>query len=197
MRTRCIIMASGQSQRMGHNKLAIKLGGKTILAHAIEHVVNTGLSDIVIVYGKYEIDAELPRQLTSKFTAIYNEEYEEGMSSSIQAGLQGFDGDAILIVLGDMPFVSTATMELLLARAQSSSKGILLPCISGKRGNPVLLKSNYFEQLRRNRGDKGAREIIRNNPDDVELCEVADEGILIDIDDEQTLEKYRHWFEVS
>jgi molybdenum cofactor cytidylyltransferase len=188
MNIRCIIMASGKSSRMGKNKLAIKIGEKTILDYVMENIKNSKLSDIVVVYGKYKVETDLP--------SIYNPDFELGMSTSIIAGLNGFEGDGIMIVLGDMPFIKSVTIDKMLETCEKSSKGIIIPCIKGERGNPVLIKKRYFNDLRNNKGDKGAREIIKNNFSDVERCEVDDKGILIDIDDENTLNMYIDKFEI-
>ena len=180
---RAIILAAGSSKRMGQNKLAIKLGEETILNKVINNVRSSRLEDVVVVYGAYEVGLEVSCDIPT----IYNARHEEGMSTSIIAGLEGFNGDAVMLVLGDMPFVSSYIIDSIYEGFVNSEKNIAAPVFNGKRGNPVIIGKKYFKQLLDNKGDKGAREIIKNNPEDLELISVKDNGIFKDIDDENSL----------
>lgn len=182
MDIRGIILAGGLSSRMGSNKLTKKIDGRNIIDIVIENVKNSRLSDIVVVTGKYDISTELPKR--------HNQRYEEGMSTSIIEGMKDYKGDGVMIVLGDMPFVSSQIINRLIEEFKEGDKGIVVPCFNGKRGNPVILGRKYFSDLLNNNGDKGAREIINSNSEDVEFIETHDEGVLRDIDDEKALTVY-------
>jgi molybdenum cofactor cytidylyltransferase len=175
---RGIILGAGSSKRMGQNKLAMKLGDKAILERAINNAKASRLDELVLVYGKYNMDTDIEK--------LYNTDYESGMSTSIKRGLEDFKGDAAMILLGDMPFVSSSIIDKLYEAFLSSHKNIVVPVCEGKRGNPVVIGRKYFDDLFNNTGDKGAREIIKNNSEDVELVEVGDKGIFVDVDDEES-----------
>lgn len=175
---RGVILAAGKSSRMGKNKLALKIGQSTVVDQVISNVKASKLDEIIVVTGKYKLDTDV--------TVIHNGEYEQGMSSSVKCGLKDFQGDAVMMLLGDMPFVTTEIIDRLYDAFVNTDKNIVLPICEGKRGNPVVIGKKYFKELLENSGDKGAREIIKNNIDDIEFVEVDNKGIFLDIDDEET-----------
>jgi molybdenum cofactor cytidylyltransferase len=177
-----IILGAGKSSRMGFNKLAIKIENSTIVQRVIENAKASKLDELVIITGKYDISTDIIK--------LHNEDYEKGMSTSIKKGLQGFKGDAVMILLGDMPFVSSELINNLYDCFIKSNKNIVVPVNEGKRGNPVIIGKKYFKDLLNNEGDKGARDIIKNNPEDVFQVEIKDRGIFIDIDDENAVGKF-------
>lgn len=185
MKIRGIILAGGLSSRMGENKLELKIDGKTIIDKVIENVKSSKLQDVVVVWGKYEVDTDLPKR--------FNANYEEGMSTSIIEGMKDYIGDGVMVILGDMPFIEGNIINKLVSTFESSKKNIIIPRYEGKKGNPVIIGSLYFEALLKNKGDKGARDIIKENPGDIEWVDVDNNSILIDIDDDTT---YRNILEV-
>jgi molybdenum cofactor cytidylyltransferase len=176
---RGIILAAGSSKRMGRNKLSMELCGKTILDIVIDNAKKSCLDEVILVYGRYETAANVQK--------IYNPNYDEGMSTSLIAGMSEFSGDAVMLLLGDMPYVTSEIINRLYEGYTSSDKNIAVPVKNGRRGNPVIIGKRYFSDIMNNRGDKGARNIIRNNAGDIEYIELNNEGIFIDIDD---MEKY-------
>lgn len=179
---RGIILGAGKASRMGYNKLAIKIENSTIVQRVIENAKASKLDELVFITGKYDIFTDIIK--------FQNEEYETGMSTSIKKGLQGFKGEAVMILLGDMPFVSSDIINILYDGFIKSNKNIVVPVNEGKRGNPVIIGKKYFKDLLNNEGDKGARDIIKNNPEDVLQIEIEDRGIFIDIDDENAVGKF-------
>lgn len=179
MNIRGIILAAGASKRMGKNKLSVEINGKTMLEWVIQNAKQSRLSEVVLVYGEYDVETDIRK--------IYNSESKLGMSSSIKCGLKDFGGDGVMLILGDMPFVPSEVMNILMEEFEEGEKGIIVPACEGKRGNPVLIGRNYFDDLLANSGDKGAREIIQYNMDDVKFVEVGHQGIFLDYDDEESL----------
>lgn len=178
MYLRGIILAGGCSSRMGENKLMLKVGENTIIGRVIENAKASKIEEVVLVYGKYDVDTDVVK--------IYNPDYELGMSTSIKRGLEGFEGDGVMLILGDMPFVSTEIINKLYDEFSASNRNIAAPIYKRKRGNPVIIGKKYFQELLKNTGDKGARDIIKNNDYDVELIEVRNDGIFVDIDDKES-----------
>lgn len=178
---RGVILGAGKSSRMGSNKLMLKIDESTILEEVIENSKRSKLNEIVLITGRYDIDTDIIK--------IHNEEYEKGMSTTIKKGLHGFNGDAVMILLGDMPFVNSKIIDKLYDSFVECNKNIIVPEFEGKRGNPVIIGKKYFDDLLNNTGDKGARDIIKNNIGDVQRIKIQDEGILLDIDDENSYNK--------
>jgi molybdenum cofactor cytidylyltransferase len=176
MSIRGIILGAGKATRMGKDKLNLQLGDKAIIDMVIENAKASRLDEVVLVYGKYEINTDIIK--------IYNADFEQGMSTSVKKGLEGFEGEAVMILLGDMPYVDNDIIDKLYDEFISSNKNIAAPVFNGKRGNPVIIGKKYFNQLLENTGDKGARDIIKNNGEDIQWVEIQSHGIFIDIDDE-------------
>lgn len=183
MNIRGIILAGGTSSRMGENKLGVMLGGRKIIDHVFDNVKGSNLKDVVVVWGKYGVETDFPK--------VYNPNYEKGMSTSIIEGLRGYEGDGVMVLLGDMPMVSAEIINKLLSVFENTTKGIVAPCRDGRRGNPVIIGKRYFEALYSNTGDKGARSIINDNEEDIEWTNIDDNGIFVDIDDKIALEKVK------
>jgi molybdenum cofactor cytidylyltransferase len=181
MYIRGIILAGGCSSRMGKNKLMLKIGDMAILDRVIENAKSSKLNELVAVYGKYDVITDIKK--------IYNADYKLGMSTSIKKGLEDFKGDAVMIILGDMPYVTSDIINKLYEGFNSSNKNIAAPVNEGKRGNPVIISRKYFKALIENTGDKGARDIIKSNMEDIELVEIQSNGIFTDIDDEDSYNK--------
>ncbi|HVT50017.1 MAG TPA: molybdopterin-binding/glycosyltransferase family 2 protein [Dongiaceae bacterium] len=179
-----IILAAGRSSRMGRNKLLLELDGKPILAHAVDHALQAGLSEIVVVTGHQ----------ASKVRAILGErpvkviearEHRLGMSASLKAGLRALSpkAEAALVMLGDMPQVAPALLRRLIgAYNPTEGRSIVLPTVEGKRGNPVLFDRRYFAEMLALEGDVGARHLIGAHDDQVAEIAVEDAGIFTDVD---------------
>jgi len=176
MNIRGIILAAGLSTRMGKNKLQLNFKGRSIINIVIDSAKASALSEVVLVYGKYDVNTDVKK--------MYNPNYERGMSTSIIEGLKDFQGDGVMLLLGDMPLVNEGIINYLLEGFNKAEKGLVVPMHEGKRGNPVIVGKKYFQNLLGNKGDKGARDIINNNLNDVEWVQVQSKGIFIDVDEE-------------
>jgi molybdenum cofactor cytidylyltransferase len=178
MSIRGVILGAGKATRMGKDKLNLRLGDKAIIDMVIDNAKASKLDELVLVYGKYEINTDIKK--------IYNADFEQGMSTSVKKGLEGFEGEAVMLLLGDMPYVTEDIINKLYDEFISSDKNIAAPVFNSKRGNPVIIGKKYFNQLLENTGDKGARDIIKNNAEDIQWVEIQSHGIFIDIDDENS-----------
>jgi molybdenum cofactor cytidylyltransferase len=178
-----ILLAAGESRRMGQPKQLMSFGQHTILEQAIDNLVNSAVSETVVVLGhKAE---ELVKTITNKPVKIaLNPDYQQGMSTSIIAGLNLIDSRAraIMLAMGDQPFVDSQTINSLLEAFVAHNKGIIIPVHQGRRGHPAIFAIRYRDELLRIVGDIGGREIIDRHPDDVLEVAVDCEGVCIDID---------------
>lgn len=174
MYIRGIILAAGKSSRMGENKLQLKIQDIPMIDIVIQNAKKSKLDELIVVYGKYDLITDI--------TKVFNCNYEKGMSTSVKCGLEGFNGDGVMILLGDMPFIETKIIDELYTAFTNSSKNIVVPMYRGMKGNPVIIGRKYFHELINNTGDKGAREIINNHQDDVERLEIESDKIFVDID---------------
>ena len=183
-----ILLAAGESNRMGQPKQLMPFGQSTIVERTIDNLLNSSVSEIIVVLG-YK-DEEIRKTIAGKPIKIaINPDYQQGMSTSIIAGLKQVDkrARAVLIALGDQPFVNSQTITSLVEAFIANSRGILIPVYQGRRGNPVIFAIKYKGELLNLKGDVGGREIIKRHPDDVLEVAVNCEGVLLDID---TMENY-------
>jgi molybdenum cofactor cytidylyltransferase len=183
-----ILLAAGESNRMGQPKQLMPFGQITIVERTIDNLLNSALSETIVVLG-YK-DEEIRKTIAGKPIKIaMNPDYQQGMSTSIIAGLKQVDkrARAVLIALSDQPFVDSQTINSLVEAFIANKRGIIIPVYQGRRGNPVIFAIEYKGELLNLKGDVGGREIIKLHPDDVLEVAVDCEGVLLDID---TMENY-------
>jgi molybdenum cofactor cytidylyltransferase len=162
----------------------------------IRTIKEAGFSPIVVVtgYGADQVRAML-HDMDVLF--VHNEQYAEGMGSSIRKAFSSIYGwDAGMVVMGDMPFVSKQTLREIKEAYVLQGHSLVVPCISEKRGQPVLFSVEYFEQLLKCSGDTGARHILEKNREKIHLLEVKDQSIFWDVDTPENIivhqERIRH-----
>ena len=183
-----IVLAAGESNRMGKPKQLMPLGESTILEQAIDNILSSIVDETIVVLG-YKAE-EVRKAIANRPVRVaVNPDYRQGMSSSIIAGLKLIDrrAQAVMVALGDQPFVDSQTIDDLVRAFAADNKGIAVPVYQGKRGHPVIFDIRYKDELLELKGDIGGREIIARYPEDVLEVAVNCEGVCIDID---TVENY-------
>jgi molybdenum cofactor cytidylyltransferase len=186
-RIAALILAAGQSSRMGRNKLLLELAGKPLIAHVADHALALGLQEIVVVLG-HEADAVRRALADRPLRFVTAPDYAEGMSASLKAGLGALSPqiDATLVLLGDMPLVSTALLRHMInAYNPLEGRAIVLPVHDGKRGNPVLWDRRFFAEMQTLAGDVGARHLIGSYAELVAEVTTDTTAIFRDIDTPQ------------
>lgn len=178
-----LILAAGTSSRFGpENKLLIEIGDIPVVKRSAQTLVESQIDPVFAVIGH---DSERIKHILADLpiNVIQNPKYEQGQATSVAAGVQAVpdDGDAVIIALGDMPFVSPRTINRLIATYRSRSKMVLAAAYGGKRGNPVLFDARFFDDLTRISGDRGGRRILLE-ADHSALVETGDPGVVKDID---------------
>lgn len=177
------LLAAGTSSRFGDaNKLLIEVDGEPIVHRAARSLVDSTLDPVVVVLGH---DADRVRDALADLpvSLVVNPDYAAGQSTSVSAGVEAVAEepvDAVLIALGDMPDVSTETIDTLVASYDAGVGDVLAAAYEGQRGNPALFDAAYFDELRDLSGDVGARSILL----EAGTCvETGDPGVLRDVDE--------------
>ena len=188
-----VVLAAGMSARMGSNKLLADLEDKSLVRHAVEAAVASHAEPVIVVTGR---DANRIRSalhsLTVKF--VDNPDFSKGLSTSLRAGINAVpaDCDGALVLLGDMPGVSAALIDRLIAGFDpAESRAIVVATRRGKQGNPVLWARRFFPEIAAIEGDVGARNLIGVYGELVCEVEAADDAPLTDIDTPEMLAAYR------
>jgi molybdenum cofactor cytidylyltransferase len=185
-----IVLAAGRSSRMGGpNKLMALFSDKPLIRQAAERTVASRASATTVVTGHQAARIrEAVAGLDVKFA--HNPDFAEGLSGSLKAGIAAVPPEATgaLIVLGDMPVVSSADLDRLISAFQKAGgQTVVRATHNGKRGNPVLLPRSLFAAVAQLQGDTGARHLV-----EAELMPVIDveigEAAGIDVDTRDALE---------
>ena len=189
-----LVLAAGQSRRMGSiNKLLADIDGQPMVSHSTRIVTESEASPVVAVTG-HQADNVAKALEPYDLTIVHNPYYAEGISGSLQRGLSALpkDVDGVIICLGDMPKVaSTVINKLIAAFNPVEQRAICIPTWHGKRGNPVLLASRFFDEIHEISGDVGARGLLGAYPELIYEVEIESDAILTDIDTPQALENVR------
>ena len=185
-----LVLAAGESSRMGRDKALLEYHGRTFLENIIHTLHEAGIERVVVVLGHH---AEVIRQNTDLRGAevVVNQDYRLGQTSSLQAGLRALEKDepnAVLLCLVDHPAVSAETLRRLILSFKSTAKPVIIPEMRGKHGHPILVGRELFAELTALGLDQGANTVIRGHRGQTHFVEVSDPGILLDVDD---LESYR------
>ena len=189
-----IILAAGASTRLGRPKQLLMIDGKPLLVRVIQAAVNSDLDQIVLVLGHQA--ADIQKALCShlvhpKLKVVVNRDHKTGMASSLQAGLRqipnGFQ--TVMILLADHPFTDSSIINHLLSRFNNSSKTLCVPTYRGRRGHPVCLSQQFYDDMMSLSGDIGAREIIRNYSGQLLEVELDSDQAFLDIDTDADLER--------
>ncbi len=179
-----IVLAAGQSTRMGGNKLLVELDGRPLVRHAVEAALGSNARPVVVVTGN-EADAVRAALAGLDVRVVHNPDYAAGMSTSLCRGVAALadepDLKGTLVCLGDMPRVQAAHLDAIIAAATEDVQ-IVVPIHERKRGNPVLLHRALFDEVLALRGDVGARAVIERHADRVCQLAIDDPAILLDVD---------------
>ena len=182
LRLGLIVLAAGLSRRMGGpNKLLQPYRGKPLLAHALKIAEEIDFLDRIAVTGR---DAEQVQALAAPFgfRCILNSRFAEGVGTSIAAGANALSPDinGVFIGLGDMPDIGPEAYRALAGKFTQAS--IVVPLHKAERGHPVLFCASYIPELSALSGDEGARSVLRRYAFCIRKVEMANSGVLRDID---------------
>jgi molybdenum cofactor cytidylyltransferase len=178
-----IVLAAGMSRRMGTPKQLLRAGDRTLLDLTLENVRNSKAHEVILVLGFAA--AEIQQKISTQgLKVVVNPAYQEGMASSLRAGIAAVDpqAQAALIVLADQPCVRPATLDALIDHHQKSRPQIVIPTYKGFRGNPVLLDRSVFPEVMAITGDVGCRAIFGSHAENIHKLDVDDVGVLLDVD---------------
>jgi len=191
-RIAAIILAAGQSSRMGSNKLLAPVDGEPMVRHAVRAACNSAAEVVIVVTGNATEDV---MRAVAPFAPLFveNPDYSSGLSTSLKCGIkqvpEGYDG--AIVLLGDMPGVTSELLDKLIAAFDpSESRAICVATRHGERGNPVLWAHRFFDEIMTLEGDVGARHLISQNAELVCDVEADDDSPLRDIDTPEMLAEY-------
>ena len=185
-----IVLAAGQSRRMGkNNKLVADVNGTAMVRHTLENIAGVVPDEPIVVSG-HEADMVTAALVGLDLKIVHNPKFAAGLSTSLVTGLGALDDevDGALVCLADMPRVSREDIKKLIAAFDPiENRAICVPTFRGKRGNPVLWGREFFDPMSRVSGDVGARHLIGAHDDKVVEVEVDSDGVILDVDTPEML----------
>lgn len=164
MSVSALVLAAGGSERFGGSKLLTSLGGKPLLMHCIDEILDSDVEEVIVVTtGEILSFLKVPPDVR----VVKNNDMKQGMSLSIRLGLKAVSesSDSVIVLLGDVPGITSSFINRILELHSDEPDKIIASLMDGKAMPPVLFPKKYFDDLKALHGDKGARDLIRNSVD--------------------------------
>jgi len=189
-----IILAAGESKRLGAIKQNLPWKKTTLLGHAIEQGLSSIAEAVFVVLGS-NAETIINEIDQTKITIVKNSNWQKGMGTSIACAMyylhkKSLHFDAVLIALVDQPLIDTIHYNNLIYSLFNNNINLIATQINKRAGVPAIFASKYFTALSKLDKDYGARNILRNNQNDIQTLNIGDR--IIDID---TLEAYKYFYE--
>ena len=185
-----IILAAGESKRMGSPKMLLPFMGITIIENVIANVSGSKVDNIMVVLGA-DRDSIVKLIRTKAVNYCYNENYKDGMLSSVLCGFRNIPigHSAVLVFQGDQPLITPNAINSVIEVYLSSGKGIVIPVYESKRGHPILIDRKYRNEIQKLNPAEGLRSLALKYSDDVLEVNTDVAGILRDFD---TYDEYKN-----
>jgi len=180
-----VVLAAGESSRMGRPKALLPIGGQTFIERIVAALKQVKLGKIIVILGHNasELQAKIS-QLPVEI--LINTDYKLGQLSSLQLAVQRLqseiDCDGMLVHLVDHPYLVPSLIEEMIRRFYDTKKPIIVPKFHGKRGHPVIFSRDLFAELLNAPMDQGAKAVVNAHRAETLEIETEEEGIAVDID---------------
>ena len=166
-----ILLAAGSSGRLGKPKQLLKYKGKSLLQYLIDQAKDSSANCIVVVMGA-NAEVVLAVLQTDKIHMVQNNDWKEGMASSIRCGINEVQKinpaiDAAILMVCDQPFVTASLLNDLITTHRETGKSIVTSSYDNTAGPPALFHKSIFSELLQLKGDAGARSIVQKYANEV------------------------------
>ena len=178
-----VLLAAGESKRMGEFKQLLRFNGKTFVESCVDNLLASRAVEVVVVTGcrAQEVrDAVGARPV--RFA--HNEEYRSGMSSSIKRGVEAVSAcaSAVIVALVDQPQIGPGVVDQVIGAFEKARPLIVVPTYDGRNGHPIAIDLSLKEQILAMDPNLGLRHVVHANAGRVVRVEVDSEAVLIDCD---------------
>ena len=180
MRAAAVVLAAGKSSRMGRNKLLLEVDGATVLDRLLTSLTGA-LKEIIVVTGNDPEPIKAIAELHGA-RAVHNPNYEEGMTTSFQAGLRAASADAVFLVLGDqLSLEPDLLLRMIDVMEGDPSALIVSPTYKDRRGHPTLFRRPLFSEILGLGEDETLRDVVVRHEAEHRTVE-GDEWNVLDLD---------------
>jgi molybdenum cofactor cytidylyltransferase len=188
-----IVLAAGQSKRMGRQKMLLPWGSTTVIGTIINSLVETRINDIYVVTGGNE--AEIKAVLVDQnIHYLINSEYANGeMLTSVQVGLNnlGDECEAVLIVLGDQPLIETKVIQEIINMYRLTHHKIIVPSYQMHRGHPWLVEKYFWKDICSLVHPQTLRDFLNAQNKIIDYINVDSQSVIQDIDTPDDYSRYK------
>jgi CTP:molybdopterin cytidylyltransferase MocA len=199
LRIGAVLLAAGEGVRMGGvAKSLIRLQGVPLINRQLIALSGAGVDEVVVVTG-HARDAVEAQVQSFPVTLAYNPDYKSGQQSSVRVGLTALSGnfDAVFVVLADQPLIGAGDLTELIAAFKKRAGGhVLVPVVSGQRGNPIVLDATARADILASGTNLGCRNLIERQPELVSVHTSTNTRFITDLDtaeDVQQLAQRTGW----
>lgn len=177
-----VVLAAGQSRRMGTQKLLLPYRGTTVIDHVLAQVSHSPVDCVVVVVGQDPLVTEVVRGHAVQVVA--NPDPHGDMLSSARCGVLALppECEAVVFALGDQPLLDPATVACMVDAHRSTGCGIIVPTYAGRRGHPLLVSLRYREEMLTRYENEGLRGLLQAHPLDVQALPADSDSVLSDLD---------------
>ncbi len=186
-----VVPAAGLSSRMGTFKPLLRLDNISLIEHTVKNLEIAGVDEIIVVTG-FQKEAVIRALAGCRVTMVYNPDFELGMYSSIQKGIENISPgcSGFFLLPGDCPLVKPGTIIQLISQFDIKSNfKIIYPLCHGKRGHPPLISTALASEILNSAPEGGLRTLLKTKENIAINLPVSDSGILLDAD---TPDDYQH-----
>jgi len=159
-----VVLAAGVSNRMGRNKLLLRLGGESLLKRAVRLCVTSGLDPVVVVLG-HEAERALRELSGLHCQPVLNPDYARGMNGSLRVGIEAVPAlaRAAVVLLADMPFVTARMVSTLVERYRESAAALVVSDYAGVHAPPTLYDRCLFSELGAMEGEGCSKQVVQRH----------------------------------
>jgi molybdenum cofactor cytidylyltransferase len=176
-----IVLAAGTSTRLGRNKLFVELDGEPLLRRTVRRVIDAGLAPVFVVLG-HEADRAREALAGLAFEPVVNADYLRGVNSSVRAGITAAgSAAAAVVVLADMPFVTSDMIATLVERYRTSEAPLVISDYGGVHAPPMLYDRSLFGELCSMEGEGCGKQVVKRHRGEALLVSWPSDA-LIDLD---------------
>ena len=187
-----VILAAGKSTRMKENKLLLRINGETLVEHVVKTAKRSSVDEVIVVLG-YE--AEKIKEQLAKLDCklVVNEDYAEGQSSSVKAGLSAVSRDAkgVVILPADVALIDPQPIKRVVEEYRKSRNKIVIASYQQQSGHPILIDRTLFPEVAGiDENSFGLKAVINRHRTEIKYVEAGTENVLIDIDTREEFDRY-------
>ena len=186
-----VVLAAGSSTRMGRNKLFFDLDGETLLRRVVRRAIGAGLDPVVVVVGH---EAERARAELAELacTPVDNPDHALGINRSLRTGISHVPdrARAAVVMLADMPFVTSRMVAELVTRYRESTAPLVISAYGDVNAPPMLYDRALFSELQQMSGEGCGRQVVRRHRNEA-VAVSWPEAALQDIDVPEDYERIK------